>query len=282
LTEKRQGDQRQQAAEKLAALEQERVRAQQEVAAREEARRKEEEARRRAELICNSEQAAIDAASRDEAKLKPFALNSSCADARVRAQSVLASLAAERERTERACDSESKLLSALMKAPGFETRERLLELQTSLTCPTLAPKIVEALGRVNVEIRRGLVRNAQAELRRVGCYRGAENGEFNDSTKDALKRVNLARGKADDALDIDDGVLSELKKLEAPVCAPPARQEPEDRPIASKPSRIKAAVRPNRSVRDERPTVRAESRPSNSGGSSGGGGTSVRVNGLSF
>jgi hypothetical protein len=280
LADKRESEQRRQAAEKLAALEQERVRTQQEFAAREEARRKEEEARRRAELICSSEQAAIDAVSRDEVKLKLFSLNSSCAGARVRAQSVLASLAAERERTERACDSESKLMSALMKAPGVETRERLLELQTSLTCATLAPKIVEALGRVNIEIRRGLVRNAQAELRRVGCYRGAENGEFNDSTKDAFRRVNLARGKAEDALDIDDGVLSELKKLEAPVCAPPARSEPEDRPVASKPSRTKAASRPNRSVRDERPAARVESRPSNSAGSGGGGAS--RITGLSF
>jgi hypothetical protein len=114
----------------------------------------------------------------------------------------------------------------------------------------------------------------------VGCYRGAENGEFNDSTKDAFRRVNLARGKAEDALDIDDGVLSELKKLEAPVCAPPARSEPEDRPVASKPSRTKAASRPNRSVRDERPAARVESRPSNSAGSGGGGAS--RITGLSF
>jgi hypothetical protein len=280
LAEKRERDQRWQAAEKLAALEQERVKAQQEVAAREEARRKEGETRQKAEEACKNEQAALDGVGRDEAKLKLFTINSACADARVRAQNLLASLAADRERAERACDSEGKQLSALMKAPGVEARDKLLELQTSLTCGSLTPRIAEALGRMNIEIKRMLIRNSQAELRRVGCYRGAENGEFNDSTKDALKRVNLARGKADDALDIDDGVLSELKKLEAPVCAPLARPEPEDRPVASKPSRIKAAVRPNRSVRDERPTVRVETRPSSSGGSGGGG--AGRITGLSF
>jgi hypothetical protein len=283
LAEKRESEQqRRQAAEKLAALEQERVKAQQEVAAREESRRKEQEERQKAEAACQSEQSALDAAGRDEARLKLFTINSACADAKVRAQSLLASLAAEREQAERACDSESKQLAALMKAPGVEARDKLLELQTSLTCSNLRPKVVEALGRVNIEIRRTIVRNSQAELRRVGCYRGAENGEFNDSTKDALKRVNLARGKPDDALEIDDGVLSDLKKLEAPVCAPPARSEPEEKPVASKPSRIKAASRPNRSVRDERPsqapTAQAESRPS----SSGGGGGNVSVHGLSF
>jgi hypothetical protein len=283
LAEKREREQRRQAAEKLAALEQERVKAQQEVAAREEARRKEEEARQRAEGACKNEQAALDNVGRDEAKVKLFTINSACADARVRAQNLLASLAADRERAERACDSEGKQLSALMKAPGVEARDKLLELQTSLTCSSLTPRIAEALGRVNVEIRRMLIRNSQAELRRVGCYRAAENGEFNDSTKDALKRVNLARGKADDALDIDDGVLSELKKLEAPVCAPPARLEPEDKPVASRPNRSKAASRPNRSVRDDRPaqapTVRAESRPSSSGSVSTG---RISVQGLSF
>jgi hypothetical protein len=285
LAEKREREQHRQAAEKLAALEQERVKAQREVAAREEARRKEEEARLKAEQVCKNEQAALDSVGRDEAKLKLFTINSACADARVHAQSLLASLAADRERAERACDSEGKQLSALMKAPGVEAREKLLGMQTSLTCANLAPKIVEALGRVNIEIRRTLIRNTQAELRRVGCYRGAENGEFNDSTRDALKRVNLVRSKTDEALGIDDGVLSDLKKLEAPVCAPPPRSEPEDKPVASKPNRTKAALRPNRSVRDDRPTVRAESRPSSSGGSAGSGGGStgrISVQGLSF
>jgi Caspase domain len=283
LADKHESEQRRQAAEKLAALEQERVKAQQEVAAREEARRKEEEARQKAAAACKSEQTALDDVGRDEAKLKLFTINSTCADAKVRAQSLLASLTADRERAERACDSESKQLSALMKAPGVESRDKLLELQTSLTCTSLAPKVVEAIGRVNVEIKRTLIRNSQAELRRVGCYRGAENGEFNDATKDALKRVNLARGKANDDLVIDDAALSDLKKLEAPVCAPPARTEPEEKPVASRPNRVKAASRPNQSVRDERPsqapTARAESHPSSS---SGGGGGSVSVHGLSF
>jgi Caspase domain len=283
LAEKLQSEQRRKAAEKLAALEQERVKAQQEVAAREEARRKEQETRDRAAVACKSEQDSLDGVGRDEAKLKLFMINSACPDAKVRAQSMLASLASEREQADRACDSEGKQLAALTKAPGVEARDKLLELQTSLTCSNLRPKVVDALGRVNVEIRRILIRNSQAELRRVGCYRGAENGEFNDATRDALKRVNLSSNKADAAIEIDDGVLSDLKKLEAPVCAPPARTEPEDKPVANRPGRVKSAARPNHSVRDERPapsqapTARVESRPS--GASIGVG---VSVHGLSF
>jgi hypothetical protein len=286
LAEKKEAEQRRQAAEKLAALEQERVKAQQEVAAREEARRKDEEARKKAEETCKAEQANVDAAGRDEAKLKVFIGASTCADAKVRAQSVVAALVAEREQAQRACDSEGKQVAALAKAPGTtEGRDKLLDLQSSLTCPSLAPKIVEILGRVNLDIKRGVIRSSQAELRRVGCYRGAENGDLNDATKDALKKVYVALGKPTDVLDIDDGVLSELKKAEAPVCTPP-KAEPEEKPVVSRPSRTKAASRSSRTVHDDRPapapSARAESRASSGGLGGGGGGGSVSAHGMSF
>lgn len=280
LAEKKEAEQRRQAAEKLAALEQERMKAQQEVAAREEARRKEEEARRKAEETCKAEQSNVDAAGRDEARLKSFIGSSSCADAKVRAQSVVAALVAEREQAQRACDSEGKQVAALAKAPGTtEARDKLLDLQSSLTCSSLSPKIVETLARVNIDIKKAVIRSSQAELRRVGCYRGAENGDLNDATRDGLKKVYAALGKPTDVLDIDDAVLSDLKKTDAPVCTPP-KVEPEDKPVVSRPSRTKAASRPSRAVRDDRPapSARAESRPSSGGG--GGGGTSVH--GISF
>src|SRR6202011_4195740 len=105
-----------------------RIKAQQEVDAREEARRKEQEARDRAAVACKSEQDSLDGVGRDEAKLKLFMINSACPDAKVRAQSMLASLASEREQADRACDSEAKQLAALTKAPGVEARDKLLEL----------------------------------------------------------------------------------------------------------------------------------------------------------
>lgn len=272
--------QRQEAAEKLAALEQERVRVEQAAAARKEEQRKQEEGRKKAEETCKAEQSNVDAVGRDEAKLKAFIGSSACADAKVRAQSVVAALVAEREQAQRACESEGKQVAALAKAPGtVEARDKLLDLQTSLTCSSLTPKIVETLARVNLDIKRGMIRSSQAELRRVGCYRGAENGDLNDATKDALKKVYIALNKPTDVLDIDEAVLSDLKKAEAPVCTLP-KVEPEEKPIVSRPSRTKAAARPNRAVRDDRPaaapSARAESRPSS------GGGSSVSVHGISF
>jgi formylglycine-generating enzyme required for sulfatase activity/uncharacterized caspase-like protein len=222
---------RRQAAENLAKIEQNRVQGEQQAAQREEARRKEQKAPQNAVEACNVEQSNIDSIGNDEAKLKHFATTSVCADATLRAQARLASLQTERERQERACDSESKQLAALAKIPS-ESRDRLLELQASLTCEKLRPTVVEAIGRVDVEIKRKLVRNSQAELRRIGCYRGTEDGELNDATMDALKRASVKLGTGDRVPNINEALLSELKRLEAPVCRSP-KPEPEENPVVN-------------------------------------------------
>ena len=183
-----------------------------------------------AQEACKAAQSSVDAAGRDEAKLKRIIGGAStCADAKLRALSVVAALVAEREQTARVCDSESKQLAALVKTPGTaETRNKLRSLQSSLTCTSLAPKIVEALGLVDIEIKR-VIRSAQAELRRHGCYRGAENGDLDDATRDALKRAYAARGQAGVPLEIDEAVLSNLKTLKGPICgktAPVRRTNP--------------------------------------------------------
>jgi len=63
-----------------------------------------------------------------------------------------------------------------------------------------------------------VIRRSQAELRRLGCYRGEANGYLDDATRDALKQVYVGRGTTDVALEIDETVLSKLKTLEAPTC----------------------------------------------------------------
>ena len=222
--------QRQEAVEKLFVLERERVKAEQKAAARKEEEAGREEARRRAEEACKADLSSVNAAGRDEAKLKGIIGGAStCADAKLSAQSVVAALVAEREQAIRACDSESKQLAVLVKGPGTaEKRNRLLGLQSSLTCTSLAPRIVEALGRVDIEI---MIRSSQVELKRLGCYRGAENGVLNDATRDALKKVFAGSGMAPE---IDEAVLSKLKTLAGPICTPP-KTEPVRRTIPQPP-----------------------------------------------
>jgi hypothetical protein len=278
LAQRQEAEQRRVATEKLAALEQQRVKAQQEVAEREEARKREQIAKQKAIETCNSEQATVAGLGNDEAKLKIFATKSECEDARVRAQSMLASLQADRERVERACSAEEKQLNVL-KTAGAAGRDKLIDLQKSLTCDRLGPMIAAALTKANEDVRRVLIRSSQAELRRVGCYRGPENGELSELTQAAIKRVNVARNKPDEAAEVSDDFLSDLKKLDAPVCAPP-RTEPEDKPVASRPVRPRVTARPTPAAPREReaPSVRVESRPSPSAGAVG----TTRIQGLSF
>jgi uncharacterized caspase-like protein len=264
LQERQEAEQRRQAAEKLAKIEEERVKAEREATQREEARRKEQEAVQKAAETCKAEQSRFESIANDEAKLKLFSTTSVCADARVRAENKLASLQAERERQDRICDSESQQLAALMKVPS-ESRDKLAELQSSLACEKLRPAFLEAINRADAEIKRKLVRNSQAELRRIGCYRGPENGEFNEATKDALKHSGVAQGKSNNAPEMTDALLSQLKGLQAPVCAPP-KHEPEEKPIASPQTNTKkSASRVHAPGRDTAvaapaPRVRAESR----------------------
>ena len=227
LAKQKEAKQPQEAVEKLVLLEQARVKEEQETAARKKEEAKREEARKRAEDACKAAQSNVDAAGRDEAKLKQIiGASSTCPDAKLRAQSVVASLGAEREQAARACDSESKQLAVLVKGPGTaETRNNLRSLQSSLTCTSLAPKIVEALGRVDIEIKRGVIRSSQAELNRLGCYQGPKSGDLNNATKDALKKV-YARGTAGVPLEIDEAVLSNLKALKGPICRPPTAAVP--------------------------------------------------------
>ena len=279
LAQRQEAEQRRQAVEKLAALEQERVKAQQEVAGREEARKREQIAKQKAIESCNTEQTTLAGIGRDETKLKVFAAKSECEDARAGAQSVLASLQADRERVERACSSEEKQMNVL-KTAGAAGRDKLIDLQKALTCDKLNAPITVALAKANEEVKRVLVRSSQAELRRVGCYRGPENGEINDATQAAIKRVNVVRGKSTDAAEISDDLLSDLKKLDAPVCSLP-RPEPEEKPVVSRPSRSpRAMARAPAAPRErEAPSVRVESRPKPS---SDGAASGIRVHGLSF
>jgi hypothetical protein len=118
--EKHETEQRWQAAEKLAKIEEERVKAEQEAAEREKARRKEQEAAQKAAEVCKAEQANVDLMN-DEIKLTLFTANAVCADARLRAQSKLASLQADREK---------KRLEEQRASLELALKEKLLKLQS--------------------------------------------------------------------------------------------------------------------------------------------------------
>jgi hypothetical protein len=96
-----------------------------------------------------------------------------------------------------------------------------------------------------------LVRSAQKELRRLGCFSGRESGSLDERTRDAVKKYLSERGRSAAAIAITDDFVSDLKANRRRVC-PPAR------PVASRPP-VKTAPKPRR---QPNAGVAASARPS--------------------
>ncbi len=77
------------------------------------------------------------------------------------------------------------------------------------------PAAIEAAKPVNTA---ELVRAAQQELARIGCFAGTANGDLNDVTKGAIKRYRLERGQPAGKIEVTDGFVSELKDRSKRVC----------------------------------------------------------------
>ena len=98
-----------------------------------------------------------------------------------------------------------------------------------------------------------LIRAAQTELRRVGCFSGRENGALNDATREAVKKYLAGRGRSSAEAAITDEFISDVKAHRARVCAPA-------RPVAK---RSKASQPTgSRARRREAPSVEPAAKPS--------------------
>jgi uncharacterized caspase-like protein len=110
-----------------------------------------------------------------------------------------------------------------------------------------------------------LIRTAQQELRRLGCYTGDVDGDVGPGTREGLERYNKAvRGR--DFNDFDNDLVAALKNQKSGVCVAaakpepvkpePAKPQPRPRPARSEPEE-RTADRPARPAR----SVQAEARP---------------------
>jgi hypothetical protein len=90
-----------------------------------------------------------------------------------------------------------------------------------------------------------LVRSAQKELRRIGCYAGRESGSLDDSTKRAVADYRSKRGQTTAEIKITEGLVAELKQqgsIESCIATP---ETPKSQPVArgkekSKPEKSKS------------------------------------------
>lgn len=135
-----------------------------------------------------------------------------------------AELAAQKEA---ACkDEQGKLDAILTKGSEGSGIDDLKKFSQTVTCDRLGPVVTASLDRFNTEAARRaaeapnalpLVRSAQMELIRLGCYVGRPDGSLT-STQSALSRYLKIEGQPSDNPVVTKALVAELVKHSTRVC----------------------------------------------------------------
>jgi hypothetical protein len=181
-----------------------------------EAARKAQEAKNKAEQA-EREKAAAEAAAAQAAADKQAR---EAAAARQRAQA-----AAAKEATCK--DEQGKLEAILAKGSDGTGVDDLKNFSRSVTCERLGPLVVAAIDRFNAEaVKRAatqpnspqLVRSAQTELSRLGCFSGTIDGKLSTPTTGALSHYLSIEGQPTDNPVVTQNLVTELAKHTTRVC----------------------------------------------------------------
>jgi hypothetical protein len=201
---------------------------------RDQARRREEDARR------------AKAAAEAEARAQREAARQREEQERIAKLSEAERQKAEREEARRREDEERRARVAA-EAEAKAQREAALRLEQEKSRPK--------------ELTQDeLVRSAQIELRRLGCYEGDDNGVLNDATRRALLAYRLSVGHGRSEAGVTAGVLEDLQK-QRPIksclaALEPAKTKPDT--TVDKPAREK---KPEVTKRREKVEEKREARP---------------------
>ncbi len=142
----------------------------------------------------------------------------------------LARIETERKMDE-ACKRDEERLAGLQRG-GTLGRDELVRFERELGCERLRPLVLAAISAPAVETPKTrlvpapelmdtpqLVRAAQAQLRRIGCFAGDDDGKLNDATRNAVKRYLTQRGLPANEIKISESLVAELKTQDKGVCA---------------------------------------------------------------
>jgi uncharacterized caspase-like protein len=173
-----------------------------------------------AEASKAKQQADAEAAKKQAEQVAALAAAQQAAQAAEKARAEAQRIAQAQQ--EAVCKNEQDRLTGL-QAQGSKARDDLKQLQQGLTCERLRPMVVAALDKANAlpDVNTpALIRSAQQELARVGCYSGTVDGSLSPTTTVAIQHYQSARGgkPAAGAVDISDAFVSDLKKQSARVC----------------------------------------------------------------
>jgi uncharacterized caspase-like protein len=154
--------------------------------------------------------------------------------------------AAERRRQEDVCKRAEDRLARL-RAAGVRTLGELTQFAQELTCDRVRPQVVALLEQFTAEAAKqpppeentpALIRSAQSELVRIGCYAGGETGSLDAPTKQAMEAYLSKRGQPTADIKITEAVVSELKQqpvIQGCVAALAPKPEPVAREREKKP-----------------------------------------------
>jgi hypothetical protein len=155
-------------------------------------------------------------------------------------------------------------------------REDLKRLERETACDGVRSEVVALLAQPTTESARQptipqeppanspeLVRSAQAELRRIGCFAGRDDGNLSGATKEAIVRYLSQKGESAREIKVTEGFVAALKDQSGRTCALTCSrgEHPEgDRCVADakpeKKEKPKATVR-QRDEDEDRPSRRA-------------------------
>jgi hypothetical protein len=194
-----------------------------------------DEDERRAKAAEAEQKAKADEAARQaaaaKAKADAAAAQMAAAEAaKLREESDRAAKAADTERqkatastaAEAACKQQGDQLAALQAKGSTGTGvDDMTQFVKTLTCDRIKPQAMAALNTFNAEAAKrtaDLVRSAQTELTRIGCYTGSTDGVMSDGTKNALSRYLSAKGLPTSDLTVTDTLITTLQKQQPITC----------------------------------------------------------------
>jgi hypothetical protein len=146
--------------------------------------------------------------------------------ARAAAAAAAAELEAEAAGGSSCEDQQGQLEAILQKGGEGSGLEELRSFSRTVTCERLGPAVVAAIDRFNAEAAAHsgavansleLVRAAQVELARLGCFDGKIDGSLT-TTEDALVRYRSSHGQKMTSPDITEALVADLAKETDLVC----------------------------------------------------------------
>src|SRR5262249_37301139 len=142
---------------------------------------------------------------------------------------------ADRKRQDETCGRDDEKLARLRGSVSQAwAREDLKRLERETACERVRSEATALLAQPTPEASQQaavpqqpaapqpntpeLVRAAQSELRRLGCFEGREDGKLSGSTREAIQKYLSQKGRSTNDVKVTDNFVTDLKDENGRVC----------------------------------------------------------------